>query len=304
MSTQIERSKLRSGRAGNLGSTLLVLIIAAAGPAAGAQNAGPQNDATEEGVRTSVSSHQLRGGRESASLRMKTAQDYPALITAGQRTREATRAGFSKPGAGSTSYLGTSFDFWFYTADVQLFSDVDNDGYFYGIDLLFDVDTIYDFADVYAVVYLSFEGGPWNEYAVTEDFEINASSGSDEYVLVTELMAGYPTGSYDLLIELFDVYDGAFLASFGPDDSSALGFLPLEDINRDAPVEEVRIVVSQGGGGGAIDAWLMAFLILILLGTAGRKIWRHRHDQLLRIDTPSAAWKTGEASRGNNNVPL
>ena len=56
-------------------------------------------------------------------------------------------------------------DFWFYAADVVLFNDDDFDGYYWGIDLLFDADTYYDVADVYAVVYLSYQGGPWNEFA-------------------------------------------------------------------------------------------------------------------------------------------
>ena len=55
--------------------------------------------------------------------------------------------------------FGAGYDFWFYTADVVLFNDNDLDGHFWGIDLLFDVDTYYDVADVYAVVYLSYEGG-------------------------------------------------------------------------------------------------------------------------------------------------
>ena len=139
--------------------------------------------------------------------------------------------------------------------------DDDDDGYFYGVDLLFDADTIYSSADVYAAVYLSFEGGPWNEYAVTDDFTINGASGTDEFVLVTELMSGYPTGSYDLLIELFDSYDGAFVASFGPEDSSGLVFLPLEDFGRDAPVVEQRVVVTHSGGGGAIGIWFLLGLI-------------------------------------------
>jgi hypothetical protein len=225
-----------------------------------------------------------------------TTEEYGALKTTGERSRSSTRAGFAKPGAGSSSSESTSFDFWIYDADVQLFNDDDNDGYFYGVDLLFDADTIYSEADVYAVLYLSFEGGPWNEYAVTEDFTIFGSSGSDEYVLVTELMAGYPSGNYDLLIELFDAFDGAYLASYGPDETSALSFLPLEDFNRDTPVTEVVIIESHGGG-GSLDGWLLSFLILILIISASRKIWRHRNDSLIRIDSPAPAWRIHENSR-------
>ena len=123
--------------------------------------------------------------------------------------------------------------------------------------ILFDADTIYNSAEVYAAVYLSYEGGPWNEYAVSEDFILFGSSSNDDYVLVTELMSGYPTGDYDLLIELFDAVDGAFLASFGPEDSSELSYLPLEDFNRDAPIIETRVTVTRGGGGGALGIWML-----------------------------------------------
>jgi len=177
-----------------------------------------------------------------------------------------------------------SLDFWIYDADVQLFNDDDRDGYFHGIDLLFDADTIYSAAEVYAVVYLSLDFGPWNEYGVTEDFWIFGASGTDEYVLVTELMSGYPTGDYDLLIELFDAVDHSFLTGFGSDETSALSFLPLEDFNRDAPIDDIPVAVSHGGG-GATDAWTISILLLLLVVRAARKIWRHRNDALIRIDS-------------------
>jgi hypothetical protein len=175
-------------------------------------------------------------------------------------------------------------DFWIYDADVQLFNDDDRDGYFHGIDLLFDADSIYSAAEVYAVVYLSLDFGPWNEYGVTEDFWIFGASGTDEYVLVTELMSGYPTGDYDLLIELFDAVDHSFLTGFGSDETSALSFLPLEDFNRDAPIDDIPVAVSLGGG-GAVDAWTISILLLLLVARAARKIWRHRNDALVRIDS-------------------
>ena len=176
----------------------------------------------------------------------------------------------------------------FFDADVDLFGDDDGDGYFHGIDLLFDADTIYASAEVYAVVYLSLELGPWNEYAITENFWIFGASGDDEYLLLTELMSGYPTGDYDLLIELFDARDNSFLASFGPDDSSGLSFLPLEDFDRDEPVVQKTVIVSRGGG--ASGTWTIGLLLLLLVARAAGKIWRHRNDALFRIDTPSTCW--------------
>lgn len=240
-----------------------------------------------EEERTSVSRHSAGGGRDNPAIVTESIEDYDAFVTSGARDSAETRGA---AGASTMSKPG-SFDFWFYEADVILFNDDDNDGFYHGIDLLFDVDTNYSSADVYAVLYLSLDGGPWNEYGITEDFTIFGTSGTDEYVLVTELMSGYPSGSYDLLIELFDAYDGGFLASFGPAETSELAYLPLEDFNRDAPAPEVRVVVSEGGGGGAIDGWFIAMFLALLFASGIRRIWRHRNDSLMRIDSPAPCWQ-------------
>ena len=234
--------------------------------------------------------HRVRGGRDSATEVRETTEDYGPLLTTGQRSKANTRSGLFKPGSSSVLAQGASLDFWFYEADVILYNDDDNDGFFHGIDLLFDVDTNFIAADIYAVLYLSFEGGPWNEYAATEDFTIYGSSGGDEYVLETELMSGYLTGSYDLLIEVFDAYDDTFLTSFGPDETSELAYLPLEDYNRDAPVEVV--VVHNHGGGGAIDQWFLGALFLLLVYGGVVKIWRRRNDTLVRIDSDAPCWQS------------
>jgi hypothetical protein len=140
-------------------------------------------------------------------------------------------------------------NFWFYDVVVDLFSDFDRDGYYFGIDLEFDADTHYTFADVYAVLYLSYDYGPWNEYAETEDFTLFGTSGTDEYRVKTELVSGYPTGSYDILIELYDADTNMFLASIGPDEAVDLSLLPLEDSTRDsASVGSTQVVVNSGGG--------------------------------------------------------
>ena len=133
----------------------------------------------------------------------------------------------------------------------------------------FDADTIWGVADVYAVVYLSFEGGPWNQYAVTNDFTIFGTSAVDDYVIETELLSGYPTGYYDLLIELFDAWDGSYLASFGPADSSELSFLPLESANRDDPFPGGGGVSVSRGGGGAFTWLMLAMLPLLRLRSIG-----------------------------------
>lgn len=184
--------------------------------------------------------------------------EFEPLQTSGTRSKTGTRSAQQKTGV-VASQSGDP-NFWFYDADVVLFSDLDRDGYYFGIDLLFDADTTYAVADVYAVLYLSYEYGPWNEYAVTDDFTLFGATSDDDYIVETELVAGYPTGNYDILIELFDAYDGTYLASFGPEDTSELSNLPLEDSTRDvaAPGGDTYVVVNSGGGG--------SFSVLLLLG--------------------------------------
>jgi hypothetical protein len=187
------------------------------------------------------------------------------LITTGNRDKSTRDSGQQEPSAaGSQTGAQTpNIEFWIYDASVDLFSDLDRDGYYFGIDLTFDADTVYTAADVYAIIYLSYDFGPWNEYSSTEDFTIFGASGTDEYSVETELVSGYATGDYDILIELFDAYDGNFVASFGPDDSPQLSYLPLEDAGRDTP-PGTTIVINEGGGG---SMGLMG--LLALMGVAG-----------------------------------
>ena len=179
--------------------------------------------------------------------------EFEALKLEGTRAKKVERLAQQKMGAVESQSADPNF--WFYDADVVLFSDFDRDGYYFGIDLLFDADTSYAVADVYAVIYMSYEYGPWNEYAETDDFTLFGTASSDDYVVETELVSGYPTGDYDILIELFDAYDGTYLTSFGPEDTSELSLLPLEDSTRDAVHGgQTQVVVNSGGGGST--GWL------------------------------------------------
>jgi hypothetical protein len=245
--------------------TIAVMLILASANAI----ADEGGSSTTAESRSSLSLQFRDGGRSANRDRSKsveTIDQFAALETAGVRkptvSAPVSASGSSKNSTVQTASLASN-DFWIYDADVVLFSDDDSDGYFYGIDLLLDADTIYGVADVYAVVYLSYEGGPWNEYAATEDFTIFGTSPTDDFVLVTELSSGYPTGNYDLLIELFDAFDGEFLASYGPSDTSELAFLPLEDFNRDAPGFDRPVTVTRGGG-GATGLWLLISMAAIM----------------------------------------
>ncbi len=221
-------------------------------------------NAAASGDRTSTSLHYSDGGRSKIQTPTKTVDNFEPLKIEGVRDKSPSSVRTGKSDSTTTTSKSGSEDFWFYVADVFLFGDDDNDGYFHGIDLLFDVDTVWSAFDVYAVTYLSYEGGPWNEYAATEDFTLFGSSADDEYNIVTELESGYPAGSYDLLIEIFDAETGEYLTGFGPEETSALAFMPLEDFNRDAPYFDVPIATSHGHAGGSTGVWMLMVLLLAL----------------------------------------
>ena len=225
------------------------------------------NAVAEEQTRQSVTTQSTRADRDAGLPGVTSEDEFAPLRVEGERVIGKSPAAMFK--AEAQVAQTANFDFWFYTADVELFNDHDRDGFYHGIDLLFDADTIYTFADVYAVVYLSQDGGPWNEYAVTDDFTLFGASADDEYIIVTELISGYPSGSYDILIELFDADTHEFLAWYGPEDTSELAFLPLEDAARDAPApdEPDVIVVNNHRGGGATGG--LFILVLGLVAVSG-----------------------------------
>jgi len=183
-----------------------------------------------------------------------THDTYDALTKDSKRGKQSAAA--TQQAVSADNAVAMNTEFWFYDAYVTLFDDSDGDGFYTGIELEFDADTIYTAADVYAVTYLSLDFGPWNEYAVTADFTLYGATDTDLYVIETELVTGYPTGDYDILIELYDTFDGSLVASFGPEETSELSFLPLEDTTYDAPSgTSTQVVISSGGGGSF--SWLL-----------------------------------------------
>ena len=250
----------------------IALTIAAALLIAISATSAAAVEADDGNKRVVHSIHHKGDGRDNAVVIKETRDEYETGESSGEDREKTKSGGLSKTFASYS--MSPNTDFWFYLADVELYGDRDRDGYYSGIDLLFDVDTYYSVADIYAVAYLSHEGEPWEEYAVTEDFTIFGSSATDDYVIVTDLVSGYPRGDYDILIEVFDAHTDEFLAFFGPEDTSELALLPLEDMERDAPVTETRVTVNSGGG-GASDVFLLT-LLGISAAAFGLRRLRHR----------------------------
>lgn len=120
------------------------------------------------------------------------------------------------------------FDAW-----VDVFGDHDHDGFFQNIQVTLDADTLNDLETVYVKLYLSYEGSPWQQYAISDLYEIHLDSAEDSYRILTELVDGYYPGYYSVLIELHS------LNHINPVDSVVLDFdtegyqIALEDRSYD-----------------------------------------------------------------------
>jgi hypothetical protein len=119
--------------------------------------------------------------------------------------------------------------FNFYDAWTVLEVDYDSDGYYSEFTVNFDADFSGGYADVYAVMYLSKDGGPWVHFNTTDVFTIYSNDSSDSYSVFTRLNDEFSTGSYDLLIDLYEVGVSGIAATADPYDFNSLSALPLED---------------------------------------------------------------------------
>jgi hypothetical protein len=162
-----------------------------------------------------------------------------------------------------------SLDHWIYDADVELFDDFDDDGFYRFISVRIDADSARSSAWVFAELYLSSDGVTWEHYHTTDDFWIGGETGDDELYVETELVTGYPTDYYDLLIELYDADFLTFSDEYGPNQSELMALLPLEDATRDPEPTPTVTVIDHGGGA---FSWLLLPALLVA-GSAG---WARR----------------------------
>lgn len=157
-------------------------------------------------------------------------------------------------------------DFAIYGASSLLQEDYDGDGFFQTFSVIFDADiysyTPSQFGEVYALLYISKNGGPWSHYYTTDYFLIEGDSDLDEYEVFTTFLSGYSTDYYDILIDLYQVGYSDIVATYSADDSNALYSLSLESADYDEPYYEV-IEISHGGSFSIAIASLLLLTFLI-----------------------------------------
>lgn len=193
-------------------------------------------------------------------------QQLPALVTDGYREESTTVSATVYAARYISSY--TSAEVTLYDASTELISDINHDGFFHRFAVTIDADTIYPSAYVFAELYLSYEGGPWNYFTSSDSFHIYGDSEQDTFTVETELAEGFAPGYYDIRIELYDGDTGERILTYGPYDDPSLSALPLEDSYYDdyseviIPIETEVIIAADGHTHGSMGLWLLGLPLL------------------------------------------
>ncbi|WP_244952108.1 choice-of-anchor H family protein [Shewanella insulae] len=170
---------------------------------------------------------------------------------------------------------GIYHEFAIYEASSRLFEDVDYDGFYRTFSVTFDADVhsyyLGEHADVYADLYLSRNGGPWELYHTTDVFTIVDDASDDDFEVLTTLHTGYPTDHYDVLIDLYEVGYSDIVATISSDDLDDLYALPLESADRDQYVVEEVVTEVEVSGGSLSVGWLFGLLGLGWLSLIRRR---------------------------------
>ncbi len=165
----------------------------------------------------------------------------------------------------TNSTVSEIFDAW-----VELSGDIDHDGFFHRIKTTFDADVNTPAETAYAKLYLSYEGGPWQQYADSDLYGIFYDSVDDSYEVVGELIEGYPPGYYEVLIELHSFYHPGVVASRMVSFDEEGYSITLEDLSFDEVYVQEEVyyepdyIVSSGSFSWA-GILMLSFLLIIKL---------------------------------------
>lgn len=169
----------------------------------------------------------------------------------------------SKQSSSLQTYGYVEFDI--YHATSSLLTDLDHDGFYQTFSVSFDADVYGPYAgqraQVFADLYLSRNGGPWELFYTTDSFIIEDDSSDDEFEVLTTLGSGYATAYYDVLIDLYEVGYSGIVATISSDDVDSLYALPLESADRD------EIVVQSYSSSVYLEAGSASLITILILLT-------------------------------------
>lgn len=206
-----------------------ILAVLAQSPARAAEGRVSELQAQPLDARRVAKYAEARGAAKSTAV-PKSAKTHSL--------RAASKTAALKSVRPSATLSARSSDFGFFDAGSVLLGDRDGDGFHKEFRVRFDADVISGDALVFARLYLRRVGDrDWLLYHETDDFQIFGDDGDDDYFVTTALDDGWPTGDYDVLIDLYESGFSGIVATLGPFDSDALALLPLEETGLDLPIE-------------------------------------------------------------------
>lgn len=184
------------------------------------------------------------------------------LQLTGVLPRSTNPAASSKQSA-SVAQSGYCCAYYIYSARTELFDDFDDDGFYTYLRVTMDIDTDYFDASLFVRVFLRGSDGAWSEVFESDVFTIYGNSGFDDYVIESELYAGFPPDYYDVLVEVYDAYNSELVLEHGPREAAAFSLLPMEDLALDA--RNLPPTAFSTGGGGSLDGNALLFLLALAL---------------------------------------
>lgn len=174
-------------------------------------------------------------------------------LTRSQKSKNIANKSLTSTTQNSANLTTSFYSFSIYSATSELIEDVDADGFYQTFSVAFDADinsSLHnDSALVYADLYLSKNGGPWELYFTTDNFEIVGDSEDDIFEVTTNLHSGYSPDHYDVLIDLYEVGFSDVVATYSADNTNALYALPIESQDYDPEYVEVEYYEEHSGTG-------------------------------------------------------
>lgn len=207
-------------------SIVASLILLTASVAAAAESDGELNGERQ------VTLNNAESNAEKIQTTITEGYATPELVgTSREQTHDSTK----QP---NTKHQVYEAEIWVADISTYLNDDSDHDGYFAGFTVSMDIDVEYDYADVFAEIYLQpYNAAPQLLY-VTQVFSIYERASADRYDVDVGLLDNTPAGEYNLLIDVVDAYSGRVVDTVSNFTHYNLMNLPLESSDYQNPYDD------------------------------------------------------------------
>jgi len=250
------KNKLLRATTSKVSAVATIFALTFASAATFAQDNSQRNKLTEDvvvsGTEYQPNLVQEDGTHLKVEKQLKGAKPQTTAANKGALSAQTAKGPLSRESA----RIDDDIDFWIYDSYVTLTADIDYDGYYSSFTLEFDVDTIYQSAPIYAVIYTS-TSEEFTPFYTTNVYNIYGDNTQDAIIIENDLVTGFPSNEYELMVVIYDADTDEVLAVSDGTDDADLAYLSLESENYEY-VETVEVVVVEHGG--ALGVWLFAGL--------------------------------------------